>query len=232
MLIHLVLDEETQQYVRDVSLREDEIARELRTATSHVFEHRMAVSPEQGQLLAFLVGLVSATTVIELGVFTGYSTLAMARAIPPSGRVIACDYNQEWVDIGRPFWERAGVADRIQLELRPAAQTLDALLASGAAGTVDFVFIDADKENYALYVERSLELLRPGGLLVIDNVLLTGNVVSPDDSDPETQAMRALNSALRDDERVELSVLPIFDGLTLAYKRARDSSPRTIRRAK
>lgn len=219
MLVHLALDEEIQQYVMDVSLREDDIARELRMATAaQVFEHRMAVSPEQGQLLSFLVGLMSATTVVEVGVFTGYSTLAMARALPPGGRVIACDFNEEWADIGRPFWERAGVADRIQLELRPAVQTLDALLAGGAAGTVDFAFIDADKESYPLYFERCLELLRPGGLMAIDNVLLTGNVARSDVSDPETDSMRALNSALRDDERVELSMLPVFDGLTLAYK--------------
>lgn len=220
MLVHLVLDDQIQQYVRDVSLREDEIARELReTTTAQVFEHNMSASPEQGQLLGFLVGLMAARTVVEVGVFTGYSTLAMARALPPGGRVIACDFNDEWAEIGRPFWERAGVADRIQLELRPAVQTLDALLADGAAGTVDFAFIDADKEGYPRYVERCLELLRPGGLMAIDNVLLTGNVARPDVSDPETDSMRALNAALRDDERVELSLLPVFDGVTLAYKR-------------
>jgi O-methyltransferase len=222
VLVHLALDDEIQQYVLDVSLREDEIARDLRMATAQVFEHRMAVAPEQGQLLGFLVGLMSATTVVEIGVFTGYSTLAMARALSPGGRVIACDFSEEWADIGRPFWERAGVADRIQLELRPAAQTLDALLAGGAAGTVDFAFIDADKENYPLYFERCLELLRPGGLMVIDNVLWDGNVARPGISDPETDSLRALNSALRNDERVELSMLPVFDGVTLAYKRALD----------
>ncbi|WP_367318562.1 O-methyltransferase [Streptomyces sp. HUAS ZL42] len=218
-----MLDDEIQQYVQDVSLREDEIARELRAATtSQVFEHNMSASPEQGQLLGFLVGLMSAKTVVEVGVFTGYSTLCMARALPPGGRLIALDFNEEWADIGRPFWERAGVADRIQLELRPAVQTLDMLLADGAAGTVDFAFIDADKEGYPLYFERCLELLRPGGLMAIDNVLLTGNVARPDISDPEIDSMRALNSMLLDDERVELTMLPIFDGVTLAYKRARD----------
>ncbi|MEU6094729.1 class I SAM-dependent methyltransferase [Streptomyces sp. NPDC047079] len=218
-----MLDDEIQQYVQDVSLREDDIARELRAATtSQVFEHNMSASPEQGQLLGFLVGLMSAKTVVEVGVFTGYSTLCMARALPPGGRLIALDFNEEWAGIGRPFWERAGVADRIQLELRPAAQTLDMLLADGAAGTVDFVFIDADKEGYPLYFERCLELLRPGGLMAIDNVLLTGNVARPDISDPEIDSMRALNATLLDDERVELTMLPIFDGVTLAYKRARD----------
>ena len=223
MLVHLVLDDEIQRYVQDVSLREDEIARGLREATTaQVFEHNMCASPEQGQLLGFLVGLMSATTVVEVGIFTGYSTLAMARAVGPGGRVIACDFNDEWAGIGRQFWEKAGVADRVQLELRPAVQTLDALLADGAAGTVDLAFIDADKEGYPLYYERCLELLRPGGLMVIDNVLLTGNVARPDISDPETDSMRALNSALHNDERVELSMLPVFDGVTLAYKRARD----------
>jgi O-methyltransferase len=223
VLVHLVLDDEIQQYVQDVSLREDEIARELREATTaNVFEHNMCASPEQGQLLAFLVGLVSAKTVVEVGIFTGYSTLAMARAVGPDGRVIACDFNEEWAEIGRPFWERAGVAGRVQLELGPAVRTLDALLADGMAGTVDFAFIDADKEGYPLYFERCLELLRPGGLMAIDNVLLTGNVARPGISDPETDSMRALNTALRDDERVELSMLPVFDGITLAYKRVRD----------
>jgi O-methyltransferase len=223
VLFHLVLDEEIQQYVLDESLREDDIARELRMATSsQVFEHFMAVPPEQGQLLGFLVGLMSATTVVEVGVFTGYSTLAMARALPPGGRIIACDFNDEWAGIGRQFWERAGVADRIQLELRPAVQTLDALLAGGAAGTVDLAFIDADKESYSLYFERCLELLRPGGLMVIDNVLLAGEVARPGVSGSDIDAMRALNSALRNDERIELSMLPVFDGVTLAYKRARD----------
>lgn len=220
MLRSLVLDDQIQQYVLDVSLREDEIARELRMATLQLFEHEMLAPPEQGQLLGFLVGLISATTVVEVGVFTGYSTLAMARALPEHGRVIACDISAEWADIGRPFWARAGVADRIQLELRPAVETLDALLADGAAGTVDLAFVDADKESYPIYFKRCLELLRPGGLMVLDNVLWSGKVAQQDISDPETDSLRALNSALRNDERVELSMLPVFDGVTLAYKRA------------
>ncbi|WP_199444347.1 O-methyltransferase [Umezawaea beigongshangensis] len=220
MIHSLVLDDEIQQYVHDVSLREDDLARELRLITLELSEHTMLVPPEQGQLLGFLVGLLSATTVVEVGVFTGYSTLAMARALPPGGRVIACDVSEEWTDIGRSFWERAGVADRIQLELRPAVETLDALLDSGAAGTVDLAFVDADKESYSVYFERCLELLRPGGLMVLDNVLWSGKVARSDESDPETDSLRALNSALRNDKRVELSTLPVFDGITLAYKRA------------
>lgn len=214
-----MLDDEIRQYVLDVSLREDEILRELRMATLELFERDMLAPPEQVQLLGLLVGLISATTIVEVGVFTGYSTLALARALPAHGRVIACDISEEWADIGRPFWARAGVADRIQLELRPAVETLDALLADGAAGTVDFAFIDADKENYSIYLERCLELLRPGGLMVLDNVLWSGNVARQDISDPETDSLRALNSALLNDERVELSMIPAFDGMTLAYKR-------------
>jgi predicted O-methyltransferase YrrM len=214
----LVLDDVIQQYVLDVSLREDDIARELRTATMRLFEHGMLTPPEEAQLLGFLVRLTSATTVVEVGTFTGYGTLAMARALPAHGRIITCDVSAEWPDIGRPFWARAGVADRIQFELGPAVETLDALLADGAAGTVDFAFIDCNKESYALYVERCLELLRPGGLLVVDNVLWSGKVARPDISDPETDSLRALNAALRNDKRVDLSMLPVFDGLTLARK--------------
>ncbi len=220
MIHSLVLDDEIQQYVHDVSLREDDLARELRMTTLRLSEHTMLVPPEQGQLLGFLVGLLSATTVVEVGVFTGYSTLAMARALPPGGRVIACDVSEEWTGIARSFWERAGVADRVELELRPAVETLETLLAGGAAGTVDLAFVDADKESYSRYFELCLELLRPGGLMVLDNVLWSGKVARRDVSDPETDSLRALNSALRDDKRVALSTLPVFDGITLAYKRA------------
>jgi predicted O-methyltransferase YrrM len=221
-VIHsLVLDDEIQQYVLDVSLREDDISRELRMATMRLYQHGMLTPPEEAQLLGFLVRLMSATTVVEVGTFTGYGTLAMARALPAHGRIITCDVSAEWAEVGRPFWVRAGVADRVQFELGPAVDTLDALLADGAAGTVDFAFIDCNKESYADYVERCLELLRPGGLLVVDNVLWSGKVARPDISDPETDSLRALNAALRNDKRVELSMLPVFDGLTLAYKRAK-----------
>jgi predicted O-methyltransferase YrrM len=222
-VIHsLVLDDDIQQYVRDVSLREDDIARELRMTTMRLFEHGMLTPPEEAQLLGLLVRLMAATTVVEVGTFTGYGTLAMARALPADGRIITCDVSAEWADIGRPFWVRAGVADRIRFELGPAVETLDALIAEGAAGTVDLAFIDCDKESYSAYLERCLELLRPGGLLVVDNVLWSGKVARPDISDPETDSLRALNAALRNDKRVELSMLPVFDGVTLAYKRAGD----------
>jgi O-methyltransferase len=220
VLHNLMLSDELQQYVLDNSLREDDIAHELRTATMRLFAHGMLVPPEEGQLLGFLVGLTSARSVVEVGTFTGYSTLAMARALPPGGRVITCDISAEWADIGRPFWERAGVADQIRFELGPAVETLDALLADGGAGTVDLAFIDCNKEDYAAYFERCLELLRPGGLLVVDNVLWSGKVAQPDINDPETDSLRALNASLRNDKRIELSMLPAFDGVTLACKRA------------
>lgn len=220
MIHSLVLDQQIQEYVCAISPREDEIARELRTATMRLFERGMLTPPVEAQLLGFLVRLTGTATVVEIGTFTGYSTLAMARAVPAHGRVITCDVNAQWTEIGRPFWERAEVADRIQVEIRPAIETLDALLADGAAGTVDFAFIDGNKESYTDYFERCLELLRPGGLMVVDNVLWSGKVARPDVSDQETDSLRALNAALRDDNRVDLSVLPVFDGVTLAYKRA------------
>jgi O-methyltransferase len=220
MIHNLVLDEDIRHYVTEVSLREDDLARELRLATLELPDRTMIVPPEQAQLLGLLVTLLSATTVLEVGVFTGYSTLVMARALQPGGRIIACDVSEEWTTIARGFWRRAGVADRIQLELRPAQQTLDRLIdVDGAAGTVDLAFIDADKQSYAGYYERCLRLVRPGGLLVLDNVLWSGKVARPDVSDPETDSLRALNALLLNDERVALSTLPVFDGLTLACKR-------------
>ncbi|MBE1489754.1 O-methyltransferase [Plantactinospora soyae] len=209
-----------EQYVVDVSLREDDIAHGLRMATMELLAHGMCAPPAEGQLLGFLVGLISAKNIVEIGTFTGYSTLLMARALPADGRIVTCDVSSEWAEIGRPYWDRAGVTDRIRLELRPALETLDALLAGGAAGTFDLAFIDANKNNYADYYERCLELLRPGGLVVLDNTLWSGRVARSDVSDSDTDALRALNLALRDDERVELSMLPVFDGVTLAYKRA------------
>lgn len=221
MIHSLVLDQQIQEYVTDMSLREDDIARELREATLQLgLAGGMLTPPEEAQLLGFLVRLTGAASVVEVGTFTGYGTLAMARAVPAHGQVVTCDISSEWADIGRPFWERAGVADRVRLEIGPAVDTLDRLLAEGAAGTVDFAFIDCNKESYADYYERCLELLRPGGLLVVDNVLWSGKVARPGISDAETDSLRALNAKLRDDDRVELSMLPVFDGVTLAHKRA------------
>lgn len=177
----------------------------------------MQIGPEQGQLMAFLVELTGARRCIELGTFTGYSALVVARALPDDGVLVACDVSHEWTDIGRPFWEEAGVADRIDLRIAPAVETLDGLLAEG--GAYDFAFIDADKEAYETYFERCLELVRPGGLIAVDNTLWEGKVIDPNISDVDTEAIRRFNAKVATDERVTISLVPIGDGLTLARKR-------------
>jgi O-methyltransferase len=219
-MIHAVATTESLlRYVSDVSVREDDLAAELRRITLDLPLHTMLVPAEEGQLLGLLVALLQAREVIEVGVFTGYSTLCMARALAPGGRVVACDISPEWTDIARSFWQRAGVADLIDLRLAPAVDTLCELLGEGRAGTVDLIFVDADKESYHEYVELGSRLLRPGGLMVLDNVLWSGLVVDPDVHDPETDSLRALNARLRDDDRFALSMLPVFDGVTLLWKR-------------
>ena len=179
----------------------------------------MQIGPDQGQFMALLVELMGARNTLEVGTFTGYSALAMALALPNDGRLVACDVSEEWTAIGRPYWEEAGVADKIDLRLAPALETLDALLAEGLAGTFDFAFIDADKEGYEAYFERALELIRPGGLIALDNTLWEGKVLDPQVTDVNTEAIRRINTKLARDERVTLSLLPIGDGLTLARKR-------------
>jgi len=218
----LNLDDRLYQYVLDTSLREHSALAELRAATSDHPHANMQISPEQGQLLALLVKLIGARRTIEVGVFTGYSALAVALALPPDGHVLACDVSDEYTRIGRPFWQRAGVADKIDLVLEPAVHTLDARLAAGEAGRYDFAFIDADKSNYDAYYERCLRLVRAGGLIAIDNTLWSGRVAEPvvdTTEDADTAALQALNLKLRDDSRVDISLLPIGDGLTLARKR-------------
>ena len=213
------LTDEVYEYLLDVSVREPDILRRLREETTPLEQAAMQIGPEQGQLMALLVELLGATRVLEIGTFTGYSALAMALALPESGRVVACDVSEEWTRVARRFWAEAGVSHKIDLRLAPALETLDALLADGWAGDFDFAFIDADKENYATYFERSLELVRVGGLVAIDNVLWSGKVADPEVTDADTQAIRSLNAKLKDDERVSLSLVPIGDGLTLARKR-------------
>lgn len=217
----LNLDDRLYQYVLDTSLREHAALAELRAATSDHPHARMQISPEQGQLLALLVKLIGARRTIEIGVFTGYSSLAVALALPADGSVLACDVSDEYTRVGRPYWQRAGVANKINLILEPALTTLDARLAAGEAGHYDFAFIDADKTNYDGYYERCLRLLRTGGLIAIDNTLWSGKVADRIDAskDPDTAALQALNLKLRDDSRVDMSLLPIGDGLTLARKR-------------
>jgi caffeoyl-CoA O-methyltransferase len=216
---HTPLSDELAAYVREVSLREPELFRRLRQETAQLPLARMQITPEQGQFMALLVKLLGARRTLEIGVFTGYSTLAVAAALPEDGQVVACDVSEEWTAIARRYWAEAGVAHKIDLRLAPAQQTLDHLLAEGRQESFDFVFIDADKENYEAYYECGLHLLRRGGLIGIDNVLWHGQVADPSRTDAETEAIRSLNLKLRDDERVDISLIPIGDGLTLARKR-------------
>ncbi|MBH8551726.1 class I SAM-dependent methyltransferase [Nostocaceae cyanobacterium CENA357] len=213
------LDSRLYDYLLAISVREPEVLQKLRQETASHPRSGMQISPEQGQFMRLLVQLMGAKKTLEVGVFTGYSSLSVALALPADGQIIACDVSEEFTAIARRYWQQAGVADKIDLRLAPALETLDALLADGQAGTFDFAFIDADKENYDGYYERSLQLLRPGGLITIDNVLWSGQVADPQFQDKSTQAIRALNKKLHDDQRVTLSLVPIGDGLTLALKR-------------
>ncbi len=206
-------------YLLHASLREPEVLRRLREETATMPMALMQIAPEQGQFMALLVELTGAKRTLEIGVFTGYSSLWVALALPADGQIVACDVNREWTAVARRYWRDAGVADKIDLRLAPALETLDALLESGAAGSFDFAFIDAKKTEYAEYYERVLELLRAGGLVAVDNVLWSGSVADPAKDDEDTTAIRAFNEKLRDDERVSLSLVPIADGLTLARKR-------------
>lgn len=215
----LALDDRLYAYVTDIGGREPEAGRRLREATRALPNAGMQIAPDQGNALALLVELIGARRAVEVGTFTGYSALRTALALPEDGRLVCCDVSTEWTAIGRPFWEEAGVAGRIDLRIAPALETLDALLAGGWAGTVDFVFIDADKRSYDSYYERALLLLRRGGLLAVDNVLWSGAVVDDADQSEDTRALRALNAKIHADERVSMALLPIGDGLTLARKR-------------
>ncbi|MBW4676025.1 MAG: class I SAM-dependent methyltransferase [Desmonostoc geniculatum HA4340-LM1] len=213
------LDNQLYNYLLSVSLREPEILEKLRQETANHPHGGMQISPEQGQFMRLLVQLIGAKKTLEVGVFTGYSSLSVALGLPEDGKMIAADVSEEFTAIARRYWQEAGVAHKIDLHLAPALQTLDQLLATGQAETFDFAFIDADKENYDGYYERSLQLVRPGGLIAIDNVLWSGQVADLQFQDESTQAIRALNEKLHDDERVTLSLVPIADGLTLALKR-------------
>jgi caffeoyl-CoA O-methyltransferase len=214
----LTLDDRLYDYLLSVSLREPELLAQLRQETDlHPFS-QMQIAPEQGQLMALLIRLMGATNAIEIGVFTGYSSLCIALALPPYGKLIACDLNEDYTAIARRYWQAAGVSNKIDLRIAPALQTLDTLLDEEEAGAFDFVFIDADKQNYLHYYDRALQLLRPGGLVAIDNVLWGGSVADPKAQDPDTQAIRSFNEFLHQDERVMLSLVPIGDGLTLAVK--------------
>lgn len=207
------------QYLLEHSLRDSQVLRELREETALLPMAGMQIGPEQGQLMALLAKLVSARRCLEIGVFTGYSTLAVAAALPSDGKIVACDVSEEWTAIARRYWTKAGVADRIDLRLGRAVDTLDKLIAEGESGRFDFAFIDADKGNYLAYYERCLTLLREGGLVVVDNTLWSGDVADPGNQKDDTVAIRAFNDALHKDERIDLALLPVGDGVTLARKR-------------
>ena len=216
---HTMLTEELYQYLWGSIDREPELLQQLREETAVLPLARMQIAPDQGQFMAVLVKLIAARRVLEVGTFTGYSALVMALAMPADGLVVCCDVSKEWTDIARRYWQRAGVSGSIELRLQPALQTLDELLQQGGADSFDLAFIDADKENYRVYYERSLQLLRPGGLILIDNVLWEGGVIDDAKQDIDTVAIRALNAALKSDDRIDLAMVPVADGLTLAVKR-------------
>jgi O-methyltransferase len=213
------LDEALYDYIVGTSLREPEVLTRLRRETDSHPRAVMQISPDQGQLLGLLVELTGARRIIEVGTFTGYSSLAMALAMPEDGEMVCCDVSEEYTAVARRYWAEAGVDGRIALRLAPAVDTLDALIAEGGAGAFDMAFIDADKENYQNYFDRCLTLMRPGGLIAVDNVLWNGRVIDPSDDSVDTKAIRAFNAGLKDDARVTVSLLSVADGLTLARKR-------------
>jgi caffeoyl-CoA O-methyltransferase len=215
----LGLPEELHAYLLDVGVREPDLLRQLRDETAAMPEHDMQIAPEQGALMALLVELTGARRCLEVGTFTGYSSLSVALALPVDGRLVCIDLSREWTDVARRYWAQAGVADKIELRLGSALDTLDAMVAEGQAGTFDFAFLDADKDNYPAYADRILTLLRRGGLMAIDNVFWGGEVAQPEVDNVSVRGIRELNRMLASDERVSLSMVPIADGLTLARKR-------------
>ena len=214
----LQMTDELNDYLLKFGVRDDDLLRSLREETARDPMAQMQISPEQGQFLYLLVKMLSARNILEVGTFTGYSALNMARALPDDGRLICCDISDEWTRIARRYWKQDGQDHKINLKLAPAAETLKGLLEDGKQRTFDFAFIDADKENYDTYYELCLKLMRPGGVIAFDNVLWSGAVVKPANNSESTIAIKALNRKLHDDCRVELSLLPIGDGLTLARK--------------
>ena len=215
----ITLDDALYEYLTSVSLREPDVLRRLREETAALPQHAMQIAPEQGQFMSLLVELTGARKCLEIGTFTGYSALSVARKLPDEGVLVACDISEDFTNRAKPFWDEAGVAGKIDLRIGPALETLDRMLADGENGTFDFAFIDADKVNYLGYFQRALDLTRTGGLICVDNVLWSGAVADPSRNDEDTVAIRAFNAALSKDARISLSLVPIGDGLTLARKR-------------
>jgi predicted O-methyltransferase YrrM len=214
----MALDPNFYAYYQSITLREQDILKQLRAATASNPMAMMQICPEQGQFMAFLVQLIGAKKTLEIGVFTGYSALVVALALPDDGKVVACDVSEEYTEMARVYWQKAGVTDKIDLHIAPAVETLDKLIETGAENSFDFAFIDADKSNYDRYYERSLQLVRPGGIIAIDNVFWGGKPADPNLTDNRTVIIRNLNDKLHKDSRINLSVIPIGDGLTLAMK--------------
>jgi caffeoyl-CoA O-methyltransferase len=215
----VTLNDHLQQYIVDNSVREPTLLVQLRAETSQLAQASMQIGPEQGQFMALLAKLIGARRCLEIGVFTGYSSLVVALALPNDGKIVACDVSEEWTAIARRYWTLAGVDHKIDLRLRRATRTLDELIEAGESGSYDYAFIDADKTSYDAYYERVLTLLRPGGLILIDNVLWSGKVADPAVTDADTVALRELNAKVHRDERVDASLVGIGDGLLLARKR-------------
>ena len=213
------LPDDVYDYVLAHGVREPDILARLRQETASHPMAQMQIEPLQGAIFRLLVELLDARAYVEVGTFTGYSSLAVALAMPPDGRLVCCDVSEEYTNVARRYWAEAGVADRVDLRIGPGIEGLDSLLTEGRAGTFDLAFIDADKKSYLDYYERIVELLRPGGVVALDNVLWEGDVADPSIQDRDTVALRAVNERVRDDERVTPVLLPVADGMTLARKR-------------
>ena len=214
----IVLDQKLREYLLNVSVKEPKVLKSLRKETAALDEFQMQISPEQGSFLSFLVGVLNAKHTLDIGVFTGYSSLVVALQLPKNGYVTACDTSIEWTNIAKKYWKMAEVENKIDLHIAPAIETLDKLISKGSVGLYDFSFIDADKINYQHYFEKSLALVRKGGIIAIDNVLWGGRVLDNSDMEPATKAIREFNVNLNQDKRVSISMIPIGDGLTLARK--------------
>lgn len=215
----LTLTDALYEYVLDVSLRETPLLRQLREETAQLTVARWQIAPEQGQFMALLVKLTGAKRLLEVGTFTGYSSMCLAAALPDDGTLLCCDISAEYTAVAQRYWHQAGLSERIELRLGPALQTLQGLQQQGLSETFDLIFVDADKANYPAYLEQALVLLRQGGLLLFDNTLWSGRVLQDAPEDADTRAIQALNCQLKDDARVDLSLLPLGDGLTLCRKR-------------
>jgi caffeoyl-CoA O-methyltransferase len=213
------ISDDLAAYVVKVGTREPDVLARLREETAAIPQHNMQIAPEQGAFLALLVELIGARRCIEVGTFTGYSSTAVALALPDDGQIVCCDVSEEWTSLARTYWAEAGVTGKVDLRIAPATETLDQLVAGGQEATYDFAFVDADKAGYDAYYERLLRLVRPGGLIVFDNTLWGGDVLDTDPSDEDTKALQALNAKLARDERITLCLLPVADGVTLARRR-------------